>query len=444
LTRLYDRSVRNGEDDFLWFNNFCKCFLKNEAYPGFKYPRGIYARRDEFKIRVGPIFKLIEEKLFKLRCFAKKVPVNELPLLIRTLFGEIPGFTDRADELLLRFLATDFSAFEASFTAEFMECCEFQLYSHMVQNLPEGEQFMRIIRAVLAGENYCKFGKYVRVLLNARRMSGEMNTSLGNGFSNLMMFLFTCEEFDLKSPECLIEGDDCVASYVGVMVPAAFYERLGFSIKMQYLESPNLASFCGRIFDFETLTVIADPIKAILNLSWCHILYSHSKVSKLRGLLRNCAQSYLYLYPGCPILQSVSLCYMRLTIMFSSVVPIGLDRYKCRIALKARNEDRRKKLPTRPVSMSSRLLMQSVFGILVQEQYDLEKYFDDMKAIKPIEHPVIYDHCLPEWFWFNDRYVTDRFGPQILQNNVRGAHNKDLLRLFDVIKTQNEEKWWAK
>jgi len=434
LRRLHARTLLLGNDDFNRYETFCKCFNKNEPYPTWKNPRGIFARKDEFKLRVGPIFKLIEEALFVMRFFIKKVPVNQRAHLIRKLFGLLPGYTDKCAEELLRFMATDFTAFESSFTNEFMEACEFQLYEYMVSELPEGARFMKLLRTVLGGENYCVFAGIIIRLL-AGRMSGEMNTSLGNGFSNLMMFLFAVEEFDLRNAKCLIEGDDCIASYIGVMIPKAFYAQLGFNIKTEYLVSPNLASFCGQIFDFETLTVIADPIKVILNISWCHILYARSSERKLHGLLKNRAQSCIYQYPGCPIIQSLGLYLLRATGGVHSVVEAGLDSYKRFIAQCAA----RSNLPIREVSVSSRLLMNEVYGISVPEQLSLEKYFDGLKCVQPLSHPVIYAHCKNEWFEFDEQYVIDRFGSYVVLPNIRGALSKSLLNLLNVIKTQNEK-----
>jgi len=434
LQRLYARTVFLGSDDFSKYETFCKCFDKNEPYPTWKNPRGIFARKDEFKCRVGPIFKLIEEALFRMKFFIKKVPVNQRAHLIRKLFGLLPGYTDKCADELLRFMATDFTAFESSFTNEFMEACEFQLYDYMVSELPEGVRFMELLRSALAGENFCVFAGIIIRLL-AGRMSGEMNTSLGNGFSNLMMFLFAVEEFDLQYAKCLIEGDDCIASYVGVMIPKAFYAQLGFNIKTEYLVSPNLASFCGQIFDFETLTVIADPIKVILNIAWCHILYARSTTRKLHGLLKNRAQSCIYQYPGCPIIQSLGLYLLRSTCGVNAVIEVGLDSYKRHIAECAANSF----LPIRDVSISSRLLMNEVYGISVPEQLSLEKYFDSLNVVQPLSHPVIYAHCKTEWFDFNEQYVSERLGSYVILPNIRGAFSKSLLNLLNVIKTQNKK-----
>ena len=47
------------------------------------------------------------------------------------------------------------------------------------------------MREVIQGENRV-FSKWFSGSVFARRMSGEMNTSLGNGFANLMMMTEVC------------------------------------------------------------------------------------------------------------------------------------------------------------------------------------------------------------------------------------------------------------
>jgi len=55
----------------------CKSFIKDEFYPTFKHARGINSRTDEFKCAVGPWFKAIEEVVFKMDYFIKKIPVSK-------------------------------------------------------------------------------------------------------------------------------------------------------------------------------------------------------------------------------------------------------------------------------------------------------------------------------------------------------------------------------
>lgn len=404
LKQLYASTVKCGQPTCLKENVEVKCFLKFEHYPTIKWPRGIYARKDEFKIRVGPIFKCIEEVIFGFDWFIKKVPVCDRPKFLLEHFHIHSGCVDRPNEELERIMVTDYSAYESSFTAEMMNECEFRLYRHMVKYLPERTEFDICLKKVLAGMNYCKFSRLI-ARFRAKRMSGEMNTSLGNGFTNWMVNMFAVKVFNLKQFKAVFEGDDCLASYIGVKIPESFWFRLGFTVKLLYLNRLNIASFCGQIFDVETLTVVCDPIKVILNLNWVGIKYAHSSEEKLRGLLRTKAFSILYQYPGCPILQSLSLMLMRWTVGVKAVIDSSLGSYQQEIQRLALSSD----LPVRPVSFHTRLLMHEICSISPSEQIDLESYFDNNQHYGPIEHPVIYQHCDPLWVETYQKYVTSRF-----------------------------------
>jgi len=439
LTRLYNERVARGEGDFVRYNNFCKCFVKDESYIDYKYPRGIYARKDDFKIRVGPIFKCIEEELFKLKYFIKKIPVADRARYIFDIFGDSPVCVGSDADYIRRYIATDYSAFESSFTREVMEDCEMILYEHMVQFLPEGKAFMKLLRSVLASENECKFRQIINVKLMAGRMSGEMNTSLGNSFANLMLFEFAMEEFGCTKAICLVEGDDAIAAYVGPVIPVAFYAQLGFTIKLVYHKTLNVASFCGQVFDFKSLTVIADPIKIILNLAWANITYARSSDKKLQSILRTKALSLIYQYPGSPIIQEVGLCYLRLTEGNSFCIEQTQDCWLKNRLRYARDKFKLDaKLPNRPIAFSSRLLMEEIYHVTIVQQLLLEKYFAGLKRIEPIWHPVLYCHIPRVAFHYDHNYTSDRFGDHVIPYRGYGAKSSFISKLVDVIESKKK------
>jgi len=218
-----------------------------------------------------------------------------------------------------------------------------------------------------------------------------------------MKFLFAMEEFGCSDFDCVIEGDDCLAIYKGVCIPNMFYTRLGFTIKLEYFRTCNYASFCGQIFDFESLIVIADPIKIIMNIGWSDGRYSNASEKKLKGLLRSKGFSLVYGYPGAPIIQSLGLCLLRLTEGISCVLDTSMSNYekalyrviiRCDIASVVRE-----------VPMSSREMMADVFGFSVLEQITLETYFMTLSKIEPLWHPIIEERIKPDWRRYNEVYV---------------------------------------
>ena len=78
-----------------------------------------------------------------------------------------------------------------------MQAVEFVLYTYMLQHVIGGEHILGIMKEVLCGKNIVQ-NRYLDCIIEARRMSGEMNTSLGNRFSNLMFMAIVCEKLGLN------------------------------------------------------------------------------------------------------------------------------------------------------------------------------------------------------------------------------------------------------
>jgi len=238
-----------------------KSFIKAETYPTYKHARVINSRSDVFKCAVGPIFRLIEEVVFKHPSFIKKIPINDRPSYIRNLL-----YRNGA-----KYFWGDFTSFEAHFTREIMETFELPLYEHMVQFLPGGADFIKLYKDAIMGTNKCNFRNF-QVTIDARRMSGEMNTSLGNGFTNLMLLLFLFKECG-EDVTPIVEGDDSNTSFMTSCPTTEDFESLGFTIKCGVSDNFEEMSFCGMIFDPEDLVNITDPIDVLSSFGWARNEY---------------------------------------------------------------------------------------------------------------------------------------------------------------------------
>lgn len=252
-----------------------KAFQKIERYNKLKEPRGIYSRSDFFKVFCGPIFKAIESKLYSIGTSHHGTTSYDLRdgIHSETFVKHIP-VSERAEHVLKKlkgpgrsYMATDYTAYEKHFTKELMETIEFQLYRFMVSRLPLASLMMEEIIGVLGGMNVIHFRDFV-VRMRAARMSGEMNTSLGNGFANMIVYFFLHHEKGNRLVDGVFEGDDGLGCYVGTSLTKEDYEDLGLTCKIILIDNVSEASFCGLIFDEECLVSITDPIKALLNVGW--------------------------------------------------------------------------------------------------------------------------------------------------------------------------------
>lgn len=376
----------------------CTAFMKDESYESYKHPRGIYSRSDEFKCAVGPIFKLIEEEMYSYRAFIKHVPVARRP-------DYIMGLLHREGA---KYLATDYTAFESLFVRELMLSCEFQLYSYMTKFLPDGLDFMDLVNEVIGGQNVCVFKRF-RVKIDATRMSGEMCTSLGNGFSNLMFMLFTCERVGCTEVEGVVEGDDGLFTMRGTPPTKEDFAKLGLDIKAVVHDTISTASFCGIVFDPDDRVNVADPSKVFANFGWAPRRYARARDSVLRVLLRCKALSLAHQYPGCPMLQELAQYALRVT----SDVPIdavvyeitrkGFDWNEKRLVFSAIKEG---SVPFREPPMNTRLLMETLYGYTVEQQLHIEAYLRSLTTIQPLDDHVLVAKLPLLWGDYFSAYAT--------------------------------------
>jgi hypothetical protein len=140
----------------------------------------------------------------------------------------------------------------------------------------------------------------------ARRMSGEMNTSLGNGFSNLMLFLFACAENGIHA-DGFVEGDDGIfwVSDDSRAPTTQQMEDYGWDIKIGSSIMSH-ASFCGNIFDIDDEIIVTDPRKALITFGWTNKRYANCSRDTAISLLRAKALSMAHQYNGCPMLSAFS------------------------------------------------------------------------------------------------------------------------------------------
>lgn len=258
-------------------------FVKSEFYQEYKHCRLINSRSDAFKAFSGPLFKAIEDVVYGLPQFVKHIPVPERPAAILRL--------KRAGR---RYYQTDYTAFESHFTVEILEAIECQVYRHCLSWCPEAAE---VLCAALTGQNRLHTRTGLRATCTARRMSGDMCTSLGNGLANWLLTAFLVAEKG-GSLEGFVEGDDGLFS-TDVELTAEDYHALGMTIKIVEVADPCKASFCGMVFS-ESGQIIRDPRKLFQGFGWTHSSIGAGEL-RMRELLKAKALSGVYETPHCPI-----------------------------------------------------------------------------------------------------------------------------------------------
>lgn len=377
-----------------------KSFMKDECYPEFKHARAINSRTDEFKALVGPIFQLISDKLFALPWFIKKIPIKDRPQYI----------IDRLMRTGAWYYTSDYTSFEAHFTKELQEDCELQLHQYMTSELPSGKDWFEVISKAKTGCNAISF-KNFQCKLDAKRMSGEMDTSTSNGFSNLMFMLFLLKKSGAKHIKGVIEGDDGLFCFMGNEIDKTIFSDFGLDIKLEKFENLNHASFCGMVFDVNDRTNVTNPIEELVSFGWTTAKYARSKDNVHKCLIRSKALSLAYQYPACPILTKFAYKMCELTASYDSLSFVRKGKgkafclYETEMILEAHKYFDKNGLLT-PPGMRTRLLVEQLYGVTISDQILIEKYIDSLTEIAPIDCPVINRYCQPSWIQYDTHYVT--------------------------------------
>lgn len=280
-------------------------FNKDETYPEIKFFRSINGRHDLAKIFFGPIIKSIESAIYNSDFFIKHI-----------------SWTDRSQWFKLRFetfkhfYMTDYTSFEASFTEELCKAVEYPLYAQML-----GHDLAKIIMLAFYSTNTSSFAD-VSMSFKAKRCSGDVNTSLGNAWCNLCVIYCILHDrglmkggpFGINPVKFVVEGDDgFIASNVELNITEEDFTQFGLSAKIDIVSQYYLGSFCGMVFDPESLTVLADPVKVLLNFGWASGKYANANEQTRLSLLRAKALSFAYLYPRCPLISPMAMRALQLT-----------------------------------------------------------------------------------------------------------------------------------
>lgn len=372
------------------------CFTKDEGYIEFKQARAINARDDPMKVRLGPIFKAIENAVYAMPEFIKHVPVHERGQYMK----------ERLQRAGVKYVASDFSSYESLFTKALMQAVERELYDYMTQHLPCHDEFIRMVDDFLLGKNNI-VSKFFKAQIEATRMSGEMCTSLGNGFSTMCFFYFVCDECGFTEVSLVVEGDDNAASGVGTPPTKEDFAKLGLVIKLEVFTSPSDMSFCGLVFDEQDEQIVTDPRKVVANFGWASRQYVRARTSKLKTLLRCKSLSLAYQYPGCPIVTALAHYGLRVTAGHDvrSLISTSksFDSWERGMLQEAAAAPLVREEP-RP---GTRALTERLFGITISDQMRMEGYFDGKNDLMPIDDPVFLDTCHSDWHVFYHSNTLD-------------------------------------
>lgn len=351
----------------------CNSFIKREIMSERKAPRIINSRSDQFKAVFAPATKLIEAQVCHNEHFIKGQ--NKHEFINRLL--EVQGICSEP-----HIYETDYSSFEGSFDKLIMLECEYKLLTYMLRNNPV---LHNIIKRLYKQNNLMIFsdsqGISSKCSVPGSRMSGEMWTSLCNGFTNQMLFEYCVskQEISGKTYDYVVEGDDGFLS-TNFNLDTRPILGLGFQLKCEAVSDINEMSFCGICMHDGHF--VPDVLTTLMKLPYTFDASVRRSDRRKLEMARAKGVSLIYEAQGIPILQPLALRILKLT-EHARLNKRDFDWWYAHYILP---ED----LPTKfdslaeDITPSMREFVEERFGISVEDQLvierDIENY--DLSTIR--------------------------------------------------------------
>lgn len=348
---------------------------KEEGPSLLKHPRSIHFRTFQFSVALGTYIKPMEHNIYQLKGSGRYLPKTRV-------IGKGLSTTARAQLLVKKWsrfkspvcVTIDCTRFDRHVSAQLL-ALEHRFYLHM-NSSPE---LQRLLSWQIKNRGTSTNG--VKYAMNGKRVSGDMNTALGNC---LLMVLMVATAMEGHDYDMLDDGDDCLImieeselSWVLENVPTMFRE-FGMLVKIE-----NIAR---RLEDVEWCQAhpvetkagwkfVRDPSK-IFSTALCGVKYTDSLKSRAR-LVKSVGMCELMLNQGVPLLQE----YAKMLIRSSGAAkPLSFQStdslyYRVERELSYRSYKKLGEVPTLPITPLARRSFHAAFGIEPLEQIYIENKF---------------------------------------------------------------------
>jgi len=354
-------------------------FVKAEKFnPGDKEnpdPRMIQARSPRYNIAICRYLRPVEHHIYRLvdsagvRMVAKGLNQRDRAQLLVDKFGMF------ADPVCF---SIDCSRWDKHVSKKILEV-EHSYYRKILPNHPE---FDRLLDQQLV--NRCRCAAGTKYVVNGGRMSGDINTALGNCLLMVMMARAAMKSLGVRSYQLLDDGDDCL-----VIVERGDFDLVREKLPEKYLaygqelKIENIAYkvsevlFCQSrvVFNGEYPIFVRDWRK-VLSHACCGTKHWNvpEEVRPMLGLVGTCE---LALGAGVPILQAFAQALIR-----NSRGKIAkIVNLEAGLGYRIKNEygqvvDLRGLTKARQITAESRVSFEDAFGVPIWEQEAIESILD--------------------------------------------------------------------
>lgn len=386
-------------------DSYVKMFVKAERFsPNAKRnpdPRAVQFRGAKYCVNLSMYLRPVEEHLYQTTIASKGVyPTRNVAKGLNSvqraelLIQKMSQFEDPA------VFEMDASRFDQHVTVEHLKV-EHSIYLASNSN-PE---FKSLLEMQLY--NKCFTTKGLRYKTAGRRMSGDMNTAIGNVVLMLVMIIAAMDVLEVSQWDCLDDGDDIVVIVDRGVVDKFRREIVG--VFLQYgmemkVELPKLSIhrvvFCrSQVVEFSAgKCKFVRDYRDVLSKALCGVR-NWENPSYRERTLNAIGVCELILGLGVPVLQAFSLAILRNTRGKDlSYAPAGL-LYRTKRDMKLLGIKDLKDVRVKPIELCARESFESAFGLEIHRQIAIEHWFDQWTfRIDGLAEAV--EECdVPSWVW---------------------------------------------
>lgn len=345
-------------------DSYIKMFVKADKFPADKAwtkpPRAIQYRSPRYGLVLQSYLAPIEHAFTSLPGLGP----TRLPVLTKCLnsFQRAKLLIDKMNAFSNPvFIMIDYSKFDAHVTTKMLQV------EHMFYNeLMNSRLLQEILTYQLDNIGYTSCGMLYKT--KRGRMSGDINTSLGNCLLNrLFLELYT----QTITAELMIEGDDSIVICEEgdhLKLSQTFFSTLGLTTETSITTDLAEVEYCQS----RMVNVIGDKWRFVRNPyrvmshDVCTVKYYHPNV--VPALAYTIGQCELACVSGVPVLQEFSVMLMRLGRGSRPVSTVDIDlAYRAKLESKMANKEY-------PITPEARDTFARAFDFSIAEQLATERY----------------------------------------------------------------------
>lgn len=372
-----------------------QAFVKAEKFdPGAKHnpaPRMIQARNARYNIRLGCFLRPIEHSLYQI-----KSP-HGLPVI-----GKGLNLAQRAETLKEKMdlfkepvvLSVDASRFDQHVDEEVLKI------EHAVYNrLCPDPELKTLLKCQLRNKGFTQGGWKYKT--RGKRMSGDMNTALGNCLLMIIMVNAAMKRLHVSKYEIFDDGDDCLiiverptSHRVLRDLPRVFLDY-GHELKMENkADTMEGVEWCQtRPVEFPTGWRMVASWRKILSTAACGVKYWHQAGAR-ESMAFSVGQCLLALYAGTPVIQEYALALCRAGSRLNPDIHYSDIIFKVRAEKKVADLG---KIAPEPIALSTRFSFERAWGLSLPEQRAIEKRLSEWTLGTDVQS--VPEEVRPGWVW---------------------------------------------